>query len=77
MVRKFEQPTAEEIENRRRMYQQAEELGIDLMGFDVEPSESSQRKDIRKAVVLLATGKEIPEDLRNRLISRMSPATSV
>lgn len=72
MIRKFEKPTAEEIENRKRMYQQAEELGIDLMGFDVEPSKSSQRKDIRKAVVLLATGKEIPEDLRNRLISRMS-----
>ena len=35
--REFVQPTPEEIEQRRAMYAQAEELGIDLLSFD-EPN---------------------------------------
>lgn len=71
MVRNFTQPTNEEIIERKLMYQKADELGIDLMGFDTNLNESDERRDIRKAVVLLGTGKDIPDDLKNRLISRI------
>ena len=33
---------------------------------------ADERRDIRRAVVLLGTGQEIPEDLRNRLLARMN-----
>jgi hypothetical protein len=57
------------------MYEEAEELGIDLMGYDgsakTENANSDyDRKDIRKAVVLLGSGKTIPGDLRLRLLKR-------
>lgn len=68
--RVFVQPTAKEIEERKKMYDEAEALGIDLMGYDGSNHSSDERRDIRKAVVLLGTGKEIPKDLRERLINR-------
>jgi len=34
MERIFEQPTPEGIEARRKMYDEAEKLGIDLMAYD-------------------------------------------
>ena len=52
------------------MYEEAEQLGIDLMSFDQEESSSEERKDIRKAILLLSGGKTIPEDLRKRLLAR-------
>ena len=72
MIRTFEKLTEEEINKRKLLYQQADELGIDLMSFDTDISEADERRDIRRAVVLLGTGQEIPEDLRNRLLARMN-----
>ena len=72
MIRTFEKLTEEEINKRKLLYQQADELGIDLMSFDQDISEADERRDIRRAVVLLGTGQEIPEDLRNRLLARMN-----
>jgi hypothetical protein len=67
--RTFIQPTVEEIEKRKKMYSEADELGIDLMSFDGGDNKTEKR-DIRKAVVLLAGGKSIPEDLKDRLMAR-------
>ena len=72
MIRTFEKLTEEELNKRKLLYQQADELGIDLMSFDTDISEADERRDIRRAVVLLGTGQEIPEDLRNRLLARMN-----
>jgi hypothetical protein len=73
--RNFTEPTAKEIEERRKMYEEAEELGIDLMGYDSSAKAENEnsdydRKDIRKAVVLLGSGKTIPKDLKLRLLKR-------
>ena len=43
--REFIQPTPEEIERRRAMYAQAEELGIDLLSFDEEKQEVPHKND--------------------------------
>ena len=71
--RKFEKTTEKEIAERKKMYQDAEALGIDLMSYDGDQSEE-ERRDIRKAVILLGAGKEVPEDLRQRLLSRKQTA---
>ena len=71
MIRTFEKLT-EGINKRQLLYQKADELVIDLMSFDKDISEADERRDIRRAVVLLGTGQEIPEDLRNRLLARMN-----
>jgi hypothetical protein len=73
--RNFIEPTEKEIEERRKMYEEAEELGIDLMGYDGSEKTKgmkpvSDRKDIRKAVVLLGSGKIIPKDLKLRLLKQ-------
>lgn len=65
--REFVAPTEEEIAERRMMYARAEELGIDLMNFDGE-KEEERRRDLRKAVVLLGTGREVPTELRERIM---------
>ncbi len=70
MIRTFEKLTEEEINKRKLLYQQADELGIDLMSFDTDIIEADERRDIRKAIVLLGTDQEIPEDLRNRLLAK-------
>ena len=49
------------------MYARAEELGIDLMCFDDE-KEEEQKRDLRKAVVYLGMGKEVPEELKERIL---------
>lgn len=66
--REFIQPTPEEIEQRRAMYAQAEELGIDLLSFDEPNKEASHRKDVWEAVFCLGTGQTIPSELRERLL---------
>ncbi len=71
--RDFVQPTAEEIESRKKMYEEAERLGIDLMSFD-ENDNSSARKDIQKAIVYLGTGKSVPKDLEERILKRKALA---
>ena len=43
---------------------------IDLMEYDESRQSSMERRDRREAVVLLGTGRAIPEELRERLIKR-------
>ncbi len=71
--RDFVQPTTEEIESRKKMYEEAERLGIDLMSFDGD-NKSSARKDIQKAIVYLGTGKKVPKDLEERILKRKALA---
>lgn len=52
------------------MYREAALLGIDLMEYDESRQSSMERRDRREAVVLLGTGRAIPEELRERLIKR-------
>ena len=66
--REFIQPTPEEIERRRAMYAQAEELGIDLLSFDEQKQEASHRRDVWDAVFCLGTGQTLPAELRERLL---------
>ena len=66
--RAFVQPTSEEIKERKKMYREAASLGIDLMEYDESRQSSMERRDRREAVVLLGTGRTIPEELRERLI---------
>lgn len=67
--REFVMPAEEEINERRTMYARAEELGIDLMHFDDEKGDD-QRRDIRQAVVYLGTGREVPAELKERIIAQ-------
>lgn len=68
MIREFKKPTPEEIEARRRMYDEAERLGIDLMGFDDEQELSKEEKSyIRKAIILLSAGESVPEEIKKHL----------
>ena len=68
MMREFINPTPEEIEARRKMYEEAEKLGIDLMGYDDEQELSDEERSyIRKAIILLSEGKPVPEEIRKRL----------
>lgn len=66
--RNFINPTAEEINNRKKMYEEAASLGIDLMGFD--SVENEDRSAIRKAVLFLGTGREVPEEIKKQLIEK-------
>jgi hypothetical protein len=73
MNRTFTAPTEEEIRARMDMYKKADELGIDLMGFDNSDNAEkmhTDRSDIRKAVVYLGQGKEVPTELKERLLKR-------
>jgi hypothetical protein len=68
MIRDFIIPTPAEIEVRRKMYDEAEILGIDLMGIDDEKEPSKEEKDyIRKAIILLKSGKDVPEEIKKHL----------
>ena len=67
--RKFTAPTEEEIENRKKVYEKADVLGIDLISFDRDGS-AEERKDVRRAIIFLSNGESIPEGLRKRLLDR-------
>ena len=71
--RDFVQPTAEEKKKKKRMYEEAERLGIDLMSFDGD-NKTNARKDIQKAIVYLGTGKKVPKDLEERILKRKTVA---
>jgi hypothetical protein len=68
--RKFVPPTDEEIAARKKMYDKAEELGIDLMSFDDTVDNDLIRHDIRKAIVYLGQGKDVPNDIKERLLKQ-------
>ncbi len=71
MIRRdFVKPTEEEIKERRNMYAKAEELGIDLLKFDDNDKEDRIKCDIRKAIIFLGEGKEVPPELKKRLLQR-------
>lgn len=71
MIRRdFVKPTEEEIKERRNMYAKAEELGIDLLKFDDNDKEDRIKRDIRKAIIFLGEGKEVPPELKKRLLQR-------
>ena len=72
--RTFVAPTKQEVEERKKMYAEAEEMGIDLMSFDAEKESSADKKDIRKAVVLLGRGLEVPRELKERLLRKKQTA---
>ena len=66
MERIFKQPTPEEIEARRKMYEEAEKLGIDLMSYDDEKELTKEEKSyIRKAIMLLSAG--VPAEIKKHL----------
>lgn len=68
MVRDFKKPTPEEIEARRKMYEEAEKLGIDLMSYDDEQELTKEEKSyIRKAIMLLSAGKSVSEEIKKHL----------
>lgn len=72
MLRIFNKPTPEEVEPRRKMYAEAETLGIDLMGFDDEQELSKEEKSyIRKAIMLLSAGKSVPEEIKKHLSGKV------
>lgn len=68
--RDFVKPTEQEIRERKNMYAKAEELGIDLLKFDDNDKEERIKRDIRKAIIFLGEGKEVPSELRTRLLQR-------
>lgn len=68
--RNFTIPTEKEIAERRNMYEKAEELGIDLLKFDDNEKEAGIKRDIRRAIIFLGEGKEVPPELRERLLHR-------
>ena len=68
--RDFVKPTEQEIKERRNMYAKAEELGIDLLKFDDNDKEDRIKRDIRKAIIFLGEGKEVPPELKKRLLQR-------
>ena len=73
MVRNFTQPTPEEIEARRKMYDEAEKLGIDLMGYDKEKeSDKEKQRYIRKAIIFLSAGKPVPDEIKKHLPGKVT-----
>jgi hypothetical protein len=68
--RVFVEPTYEEIKERKKMYEEADLLGIDLMGYDETNCSPAERRDRRKAAVLLGMGRTVPKELKERLIKR-------
>ena len=61
-------PSPEEIESRRKMYDEAEKLGIDLMSYDDDQELTKEQKSyIRKAIIYLSAGKTVPEDIKKHL----------
>ena len=69
----FNKLPSEESIHREQMYEEAASLGIDLMGYDGSQYSAEERRDVRKAVVFLGTGKKVPEDLKECLLSKLSP----
>ena len=65
LKRVFTNPTAQEIEEKKKMYDDAALHGLDLMGFDDSDHSSIKRKDRRRAVVLLGTGNRYPRNWKN------------
>lgn len=52
------------------MYEEADLLGIDLTGYDETNCSPAERRDRRKAVVLLGMGRTVAKELKERLIKR-------
>lgn len=68
--RNFIELTPQEIEQREKMYSEADLLGIDLMSYDNSEQKSVLRRDRRKAILLLGTGAKVPPELRRALIEQ-------
>lgn len=68
--RNFIELTPQEIEQREKMYSEADLLGIDLMSYDNSEQKSVLRRDRRKAILLLGTGGKVPPELRRALIEQ-------
>lgn len=70
--REFVKLNSEEIADRKKMYEEADSLGIDLMSYDDDSSEArTKRKNRRKAILLIGTGKPVPKYLKNALTQKV------
>lgn len=70
--REFVKLNSEEIVDRKKMYKEADSLGIDLMSYDDDSSEARiKRKNRRKAILLIGTGKPVPKYLKNALTQKV------
>lgn len=78
MIRRdFVKPTEQEIKERRNMYVEAEKLGIDLLKFDDNDKEDRIKRDIRKAIIFLGEGKEVPPELKKIIAEKRKVRTTV
>lgn len=73
--REFNSVSNAEIEARKKMYEKADSLGIDLLRFDGEEvgSDKAYKHDVNQAILLLVSGKEVPEELERRLKEKRKP----
>ncbi|MCM1087596.1 MAG: hypothetical protein NC419_05525 [Muribaculaceae bacterium] len=61
--------TEDELERRRIVAEELETFGISISKFDVE-EDGHEDKDILQAIILANQGKQIPEELRKRLLGK-------
>ena len=60
--------TEAEWERRLQIAEELESLGISISKFDTE--DEHEDEDVLKAIIYVNQGKEIPEDLRKRLLKK-------
>lgn len=65
-----------EIEDRYRKAKVLEELGISISRFCEYESDEHEDPDELQAIILVNEGKEIPEELRSRLIQKQQQIIS-
>ena len=72
MRREFKKVSDNEIEARKKMYEKADALGIDLLKFDSKDKEVDvlYKQDVNQAILFLVSGKDIPQDLEQRLMEK-------
>lgn len=60
--------TEEELQDRMRIAEELEKLGISISKFDT--ADGHEDKDEMQAIILVKQGKNIPEDLKERLMDK-------
>ena len=65
----------QEIERRMKIEKQLEELGISTSNFDFFIINEHEDEDVLEAIILANQGKDIPEELKVRILSKKQEVT--
>lgn len=68
---------AQEIERRKKRDKQLEELGISISNFDFLIINDHEDEDVLEAIILANQGKEIPDELKIKILSKKQETIQV